>query len=187
MDPSELHLLHLADDVSECTKCSLSETRGQTVFSRGHPRAKLMLIGEAPGELEDKTGKPFVGPSGELLDKAILGMGLDRERDVYICNALKCRPPENRSPSTDEVEACWPYLKLQIKLVHPKVIVTLGKTATKAVGLPTGQHWRGQWSIGPFGILTMPTYHPAYLLREPEKKKIVGQDLHAVMRKLKEG
>jgi len=182
-------LAELAEQVAACTHCPLcSAGRKQTVFGGGDPDADLMFIGEGPGVEEDAQGKPFVGRSGQLLTKMIEAMGLSREQ-VYIANVVKCRPPGNRAPSPEEVDACWPYLQRQIEIIQPKVIVVLGNAATKAL-LDTGTgitklrgHWQDLW-----GIPVMPTFHPAYLLRQytVDNRKRVWSDLQAVMEKLGE-
>lgn len=160
----------IADTVKGCTKCVLSETRTNTVFSRGNPLSELCFIGEGPGADEDREGLPFVGKAGELLDKMIGAMGYARD-DVYICNIVKCRPPGNRNPEPAEVTACAPYLTEQIGLVRPKVIVTLGNVPLKALfGTEGITKLRGTWRLYRGEIPTMPTYHPAYVLRNPTEK-----------------
>lgn len=175
-----------ANEVKGCTRCVLCETRTNTVFGEGDVDARLMFIGEGPGENEDLSGRPFVGKAGELLSKQIAAMGLAREQ-VYIANVVKCRPPNNRTPLPDEVVACTPYLERQIELVRPEVIVTLGLPATQYL-LNTKQamgKMRGQWHTWK-GIGVMPTYHPAYLLRNPtrEVRGMVWDDLQQVMDRL---
>ncbi len=172
--------------VRACTKCRLCETRTQTVFGEGDIDAKLLFIGEGPGENEDLSGRPFVGRAGQLLGKMIAAMGLQREQ-VYIANIVKCRPPNNRAPMPDETAACTPYLMDQIETVRPEVIVTLGLPATRfilqsdqAMGKMRGQFhdWRG--------IQVMPTYHPSYVLRSytPQTRAAVWSDLQQVMKVL---
>jgi DNA polymerase len=190
----EVRLPLLAKKVASCTQCGLAETRTQTVFARGNVHAKLMFLGEAPGADEDAQGLPFVGRAGQLLDKMIRAMGLDPERDVYICNIIKCRPPGNRRPTPEEVAACMPYLEEQLAETDPKVIVALGNTAVAGLlgtSLGTGvgiTKLRGQWKLYKGKVLVMPTYHPSYLLRPSEHlataKKEAWQDLQAVMREL---
>ncbi|MFN4241915.1 MAG: uracil-DNA glycosylase [Tepidisphaerales bacterium] len=180
-----LHQLDVSA-VRVCTKCQLFRSRTQTVFGEGDVDAALMFVGEAPGENEDLQGRPFVGRAGELLDKQIAAMGLRREQ-VYIANVLKCRPPGNRAPAPEETVACTPYLKLQIDVVRPRVIVTLGLPATQYLlrtKAPMGR-LRGQWHSYR-GIDVMPTYHPAYVLRNytPETRRMVWSDLQKVMDKL---
>jgi uracil-DNA glycosylase len=169
--------------VKTCKRCRLCEARHNTVFGEGDANARIMFIGEGPGETEDNTGRPFVGRAGELLDKMIAGMGLER-RQVYIANIVKCRPPGNRVPAPDEVAACTPYLLRQIQIIRPRVIVTLGLPAAKYM-LQTNNtmgRLRGQWHDWR-GIKLMPTYHPAYLLRSytPENRAAVWSDLKKVM------
>jgi len=166
-----------------CRKCRLSETRTQTVFGEGDVDAPIFFIGEGPGETEDKTGRPFVGRAGHLLDQMIVAMGLKREQ-VYIANIVKCRPPGNRAPAPDEVETCTPYLVRQIEIVRPRVIVTLGLPAAKYMlnSNSTMGRLRGQWHEWR-GIKLMPTFHPAYLLRSytVENRQAVWSDLQKVM------
>ena len=176
------------DDVrarmGECTLCKLHKGRHTIVFGVGNPEARLMFVGEAPGEDEDVKGEPFVGKAGQLLTKMIEAMGLRRE-DVYICNTVKCRPPNNRNPEPDELAACEPFLKGQLASVKPEVIVTLGKFAAQALlreQTPITR-LRGQWREYE-GIPVMPTFHPAYLLRSPQEKTKVWEDLQSVMKKL---
>jgi DNA polymerase len=174
------------NEVRCCTRCRLHETRTQTVFGEGAPDAKIFFIGEGPGENEDRTGRPFVGRAGQLLDKQINAMGLKR-RDVYIANIVKCRPPGNREPAPDEVATCAPYLERQLEIIRPKVIVTLGRPATQHM-LQTKQSMsrlRGQWHEWR-GIRLMPTFHPAYLLRSytRENREMVWNDLKEVMREV---
>ena len=173
-------LSRLAEEVARCRACTLYRTRTHPVFSDGSPDAQLVFVGEAPGRDEDLQGKPFVGAAGQLLTKMIQAMGLRRE-DVYICNVLKDRPPNNRVPLPEEVEACRPFLERQIDLIAPKVICTLGAVATKAL---LGPHIaitqvRGQRHEYR-GIPLIPTFHPAYLLRNPPAKKYAWIDLKIV-------
>ncbi|MFO7956396.1 MAG: uracil-DNA glycosylase [Candidatus Brocadiia bacterium] len=173
--------------VMRCTRCRLHETRTQGVFARGDPHADLMIIGEAPGADEDAQGEPFVGRAGKLLDLMLKAMGLQRD-EVYITNILKSRPPNNRDPRVDEVEACWPYLERQIELVQPEIICTLGRPASNTL-LDTNRSMgdlRGTWHSFR-GIPLMPTYHPAYLLRSPSQKRKTWQDLKKIMIALKQG
>ncbi|MCL4806631.1 MAG: uracil-DNA glycosylase [Thermoanaerobaculia bacterium] len=171
--------------VASCQLCGLCRTRTQTVFSDGGGRSRLMFVGEAPGADEDASGVPFVGRAGQLLTKMIeAGMGLSR-RDVYIANVLKCRPPGNRNPEPDEIASCRPYLDAQIDLVKPAVLVALGKFAAQFL-LDTEEpisRLRGRWGSRN-GIPVMPTYHPSFLLRQPEKKKEAWADLQQVLQKL---
>lgn len=173
----------LASEAASCTRCRLHEGRKKSVFSRGSFETELVFIGEGPGYNEDQQGEPFVGAAGQLLDKMIVAMGLTRD-GVYICNVVKCRPPENRTPLPDEAGACSTYLTQQLDLVQPKVIVALGRCAAENMGVAeAGRSWRGQWGAYR-GIPVMPTYHPAYLLRSPEMKKSVWEDLQLVMQRL---
>jgi DNA polymerase len=180
----------LAAEVASCVKCGLSATRTQTVFARGNPEAALCFVGEAPGEEEDATGLPFVGRAGKLLDRMIAAMGMAPDRDVYVCNIIKCRPPGNRRPEPDEIASCIPYLHEQLALVHPRVIVALGNTAVAAL-LDTKlgiTKLRGRWKLYRGQTLVMPTYHPSYLLRpgpqQVEAKRQAWQDLQLVMKEL---
>ncbi len=180
----------LAEVVASCTKCGLSTERKNVVFARGNPEAKLCFVGEAPGADEDEQGVPFVGRAGQLLDKMIAAMGLDPAKDVYICNIIKCRPPGNRRPEPEEIEACIPYLHEQIENVKPEVIVALGNTAVAALlGSKLGiTKMRGSWKLYKGRIPLMPTYHPSYLLRpspqQAEAKKQAWEDLQAVMKQM---
>lgn len=171
----------LKEQALSCTKCSLSKTRTHVVFGKGNVNAELMFVGEAPGFDEDVQGEPFVGLAGQLLTKIIQAMGYSRN-EVYIANVLKCRPPNNRSPQQDEIESCRPYLDAQIRKIQPKVIVALGAFAAQTL-LKTDKKISGL--RGFFhdlnGIQLMPTYHPAYLLRNPAEKKSVWEDMKIVM------
>ena len=170
--------------VSGCTKCRLHEGRTQTVFSRGNPNAPLAFVGEGPGRDEDLQGKPFVGAAGQLLDKIIAAMGLT-ENDVYICNVVKCRPPNNRVPAPDEMAACTPYLVEQLGLVRPQYIVALGKTAASFLleSTETMAQLRGTWRTWQ-GIPLLATWHPAYLLRMPAAKKDTWDDMKLVLQRM---
>ncbi len=183
----EAELRELEEEVRACRRCRLYQERKQTVFARGDPRAALMFIGEAPGREEDLQGLAFVGPAGKLLDKMIFAMGLKRD-EVYIINIIKCRPPNNREPRADEVEACFPYLERQIDLVRPQVICTLGRPAANAL-LGTSRSMgdlRGKWHSYR-GVPLLPTYHSAYLLRSPGQKKKAWEDLKKVIAALTDG
>jgi DNA polymerase len=180
----------LTDHCRQCHRCELGSHRTQVVIERGNPQASLMIVGEGPGQQEDEQGLPFVGKSGQLLDKILASVQLDCHRDVYICNVVKCRPPNNRVPSTTEMNACKPYLLEQIRLVDPKVILLAGATAVKGViGDKRGiTKIRGQWMQWE-GRLCMPIFHPAYLLRHPSREKgkpkwLMWQDIQAVREKL---
>jgi uracil-DNA glycosylase family 4 len=175
----------LADEVRGCTKCVLHEERTQTVFARGNGSSGLCFVGEGPGADEDIQGFPFVGAAGQLLDKMIAAMGIERD-DVYVCNIVKCRPPKNRTPEPEEMSSCMPYLLEQLSLVEPQVIVALGKTAVQGLfGTAEGiTRIRGRWRLFQGRIAVMPTFHPAYLLRNPAAKREVWQDLQLVLKHL---
>jgi DNA polymerase len=183
--PSKLERLSsLAHDVERCRRCPLYRTRTHAVVSDGSPEARLMFIGEAPGRDEDLQGKPFVGAAGQLLTKMIQAMGLTRE-EVYICNVLKDRPPGNRPPEPDEVEACLPFLREQIAIIQPAVICVLGAVAAKALLGPHVAITKIRGSVSEYGgIPLVPTFHPAYLLRNPDAKKFAWADLKKVKRLL---
>jgi DNA polymerase len=171
--------------IGDCRLCRLAGGRTQIVFGVGNPRARLMFVGEGPGRDEDLKGEPFVGRAGMLLTDIIeKGMRLARS-DVYICNVVKCRPPDNRNPEPDEVEACSPFLRQQIALVKPEVIVALGKFAAQTLlaSKTPITRLRGNWHVYE-GVPLMPTLHPAYLLRNPGDKKLVWQDIKQVMTRL---
>ena len=186
IDASTLDWPALRAAVAGCRACSLCETRRQTVFGIGHPRAHCMIVGEAPGELEDACGEPFVGESGQLLDRMLRALGLSRDtaepadpaRQVYIANTLKCRPPRNRNPSAGELAACQPFLERQVALVQPRVILAMGRFAVQSllgsdepIGRLRGRlhHWRG--------VPLVVTYHPDYLLRHLADKARAWDDL----------
>jgi uracil-DNA glycosylase len=173
----------LREFIGACTRCKLAPGRTKLVFGVGNPNAELMFVGEAPGADEDLQGEPFVGRAGQLLTDIIeRGMGMSRN-DVYICNVIKCRPPGNRNPEPDEVSTCEPFLFRQIDLVRPKVIVGLGTFAVQAllkVKTPISK-LRGNWHEMR-GIKMMPTFHPAYLLRNPADKRLVWADIQEVMK-----
>jgi uracil-DNA glycosylase family 4 len=174
-------LLRIRDDMGECTRCKLHPTRNKIVFGDGNPKADLVFVGEGPGHDEDVQGLPFVGRAGKLLTQMIEAMGL-RRQDVYICNVVKCRPPENRLPERDEINTCSPFLMRQLDVIAPKVIVCLGACAAQTL-LETNRgisHFRGQW-MEFRGRRLMATYHPAYLLRNPNAKGEVWKDLQKVM------
>jgi len=174
-------LLKVRSDLGECTRCKLHSTRNKIVFGDGNPKADLVFVGEGPGHDEDLQGLPFVGRAGKLLTQMIEAMGLQR-RDVYICNVVKCRPPENRLPDRDEISTCSPFLLRQIDVIAPKVIVCLGACAAQTL-LATNRgisHFRGQW-LEFRGRRLLATYHPAYLLRNPAAKSEVWKDLQKVM------
>ena len=185
----------LAHDCEACRCCSLAAGRQTVVVSRGNPRARLMLIGEGPGAQEDEQGLPFVGRSGQLLDRLLESVGLDSNSDAYVCNIVKCRPPENRRPTAQEMAACRPWLERQIQLMDPAVILLVGATAVEGLlGIKGGiTKLRGQWRRGEGGSLEgrwlMPIFHPSYLLRngsrEPESPRwLTWHDLQEVQRRL---
>ncbi len=170
----ELEIIH--NKCSVCEKCSLCKSRHHVVFSDGIPNPKLMLIGEAPGYNEDMQGKPFVGKAGQLLDKIFASVGLARKEHVYICNTVKCRPPENRNPLPEEKESCWEYLKGQIDIIQPKIILLCGNVAVQSILGNVGgiTKIRGKWFEGGkivHGAKLMPIYHPSYLLRNDSREK----------------
>ena len=175
----------LTEAVFACEKCRLCQTRTNVVLGEGDLHAPLMFIGEGPGQQEDETGRPFVGKAGQLLDEMLSLVGLSREKNVYICNIVKCRPPQNRVPEADERAACMDYLRQQVALVRPKVIVCLGSTPTRAL---LGEQMRitrdrGVWQLKK-GVWFMPTYHPAALLRDADKKRPAWADFQAIRDKL---
>jgi uracil-DNA glycosylase family 4 len=175
----------VCEELGDCTRCKLHKGRTNIVFGEGNPQAVLVFVGEGPGREEDQQGRPFVGAAGRLLtDIIVKGMKLLRE-DVYICNIVKCRPPNNRNPEPDEIEACEPFLIKQLEAIKPKVIVALGNVAVKTL-LKTSEgitSLRGAWKTYQ-GIPVMPTFHPAYLLRNPKDKALVWEDIKKVMAKL---
>lgn len=194
----EQALKQLTAECGACRSCGLAEGRQRVVVSRGNPRAPLLLIGEAPGAQEDAQGVPFVGRAGQLLDRMLESVGLDTERDTYICNVIKCRPPDNRRPTPVEIAACRPFLLRQIALVDPRLILLVGATALEGVlGIKGGiTRLRGQWRRGEAeglqGRLLMPIFHPSYLLRNASRevgspKWLTWQDLREVRRLLDGG
>jgi DNA polymerase len=172
--------------IGDCRRCKLCSGRTHLVFGVGNPKARLMFIGEGPGRDEDLQGEPFVGRAGQLLTDIITkGMGLKRQ-DVYIANVVKCRPPDNRNPEPDEVLSCEPFLKKQIELIRPEIIVALGKFAVQTLlqsKVPITR-LRGNWHTY-HGIKLMPTFHPAYLLRNPADKKLVWEDIKKVIKAMR--
>lgn len=172
----------LYEQMTDCAKCRLCETRTNVVPGEGNPNAVIMFIGEGPGRDEDLSGRPFVGAAGRLLDKMLGAIGLSRE-EVYIANVVKCRPPNNRTPEESEAAACMPYLRGQFALIRPKIIVCLGATAAKYIYDPDIRitRDRGVWKNSK-GVWILPTYHPAALLRDESKKRAAWED----MKKLKE-
>lgn len=182
----------LAEHCHQCHRCGLGATRTNAVVGRGNRKASVVIVGEGPGQHEDEQGLPFVGRSGELLEKILASVKLSTEEDVYICNTVNCRPPDNRTPTPDEIAACKPYLLEQIRLIDPQIILMTGATAVKALtgdkrGITkirgTWMQWEGRWC--------MPIFHPAYLLRNPSKepgkpKWLMWQDIQSVRQKLDE-
>ncbi len=178
-------LVELRDEIGDCQRCRLCEKRNTIVFGVGNPDAEIMFIGEGPGYEEDKQGEPFVGRAGQLLTQIITkGMQMQRS-DVYIANVVKCRPPENRNPEPDEIAACEPFLAKQLEIIRPKVIIALGKFAAQTLLKETTPitRLRGKWQSY-HGIKLMPTLHPAYLLRNPKDKRLVWEDIKAVLREI---
>ncbi|MBX3181223.1 MAG: uracil-DNA glycosylase [Polyangiaceae bacterium] len=173
----------LEASIRDCARCPLHEQRKQTVFARGTGSSGICFVGEGPGAEEDRLGAPFVGPAGQLLDRMIASMGLMRD-EVYVCNIVKCRPPRNRKPTPEEMRACTPYLTEQLDLIAPRVIVALGATAMEGLfGHSLGiTRIRGRWRVYKERIHVMPTFHPAYLLRNPRAKRDVWEDLKMVMK-----
>ncbi len=171
---------------ASCTKCGLGSTRTRIVIERGSRDAPLMLIGEGPGRQEDEQGKPFVGQAGQLLDLLLEGL-MFTEKDYYICNVVKCRPPDNRVPTDEEAEKCLPYLRNQVALIKPKIMVCMGATAMKYVIDREARitRIRGQW-IEKKGYWLMPTFHPAALLRDESKKALMFEDMKKVRIKFNE-
>ena len=180
-DP-EAELADLRVEIGDCRRCRLSEKRTQVVFGTGSPRARLMFVGEGPGYEEDRQGLPFVGRAGQLLNRILQAMGMSRE-EVYIANIVKCRPPENRTPLPDECDTCSPFLFRQIAILRPRVICALGSVAVQTL-LKTSSsisRLRGEFRCLEDGTPVMPTFHPAYLLRNPEKKKEVWEDMKKIL------
>ena len=172
-----------------CEKCALCKTRTNVVFSSGIPNHKMVLVGEAPGYWEDQKGEPFVGKAGQLLDKIFECVGLSRKKDVYICNTIKCRPPENRDPLPDEKTACKEYLDAQLEILKPKIILICGRVALNTFLPDKGgiTKVRGQWFDGPFDSKMMPIFHPSYLLRNDSREKgspkwLMWQDIKEIKR-----
>jgi|TARA_B100001079_G_scaffold127252_1_gene109096 DNA polymerase len=175
-DNSGLTLSEFEESISDCMNCDLWKDRTNFVFGVGNPQAKLVLVGEAPGKEEDLKGEPFVGRAGKLLDKILAAIDLTRD-EVYICNILKSRPPENRTPHQDEIDACLPYLETQLKIINPKLIVALGATAAQTllnVKTPLGKMRSQIWKWNDFNLIA--TYHPAALLRNSNWKRPTWED-----------
>jgi len=177
----------LKQEVLSCKKCELHNTRHNVIFGEGNPGAKILIIGEAPGHDEDMIGRPFVGKSGQLLDKILAACGFTREQHVYISNIVKCRPPGNRVPTDQEAKTCIPYLMKQIELIDPLILLPLGASALRVF---FGKEYRitqvhGNW-LNWYNKLVMPVYHPAALLRNPNLKRDTWEDYKKVVRKYRE-
>jgi DNA polymerase len=169
-------------DLGDCQRCKLAGGRKWIVFGEGDPRAKLVFVGEGPGFEEDRQGRPFVGAAGQLLTRIIEAIKLKRSQ-VYICNIIKCRPPDNRNPGPDEIDSCFPFLKRQIDAIRPEFICALGTVAAQTLLKTTTPISRLRGRFHDYdGIRLMPTYHPAYLLRHPDKKRDVWEDMKMLMR-----
>ena len=170
-----------------CEKCGLCRTRTNVVFGMGNPKAEVLFIGEAPGQTEDETGLPFVGRSGKLLEQYLKAVHLDREKNIFITNIVKCRPPENRDPQPDEWDACMPYLREQFKLMRPKIVVCLGRIAAQRLIRPdiSVMKEHGHWEVKN-GVWFMATLHPAALLRSPGQKPAAFEDFVALREKIHE-
>ena len=184
IDKNEL-LNKIREDLGDCQRCPLFKTRTNLVFGAGNPDTTLMFVGEAPGRDEDREGIPFIGRAGQLLTKIIQAINMTREQ-VYITNILKCRPPNNRNPETEEIEKCYPFLQQQIKVIQPQIICALGAFAAQTLlqtKTPIGR-LRGRGHPFNKHSLVIPTYHPAFLLRNPNKKRDVWEDMQLVMKLL---
>lgn len=177
----------LSKEVAECTKCCLHKSRSRTVLGEGNPAARIMFVGEAPGADEDRLGRPFVGKAGQLLDKALNALDFYRQKNFYICNICKCRPENNRTPEDDEAEACLPYLRRQVAIVKPKIIVCMGATAARHIIDKQARitNIRGTWYERK-GYHILATFHPAALLRDESKKRLFWEDLKKVKAKYDE-
>jgi DNA polymerase len=179
-----LTLSEVREELGECTRCKLHRHRTQIVFGVGNPNARLVFVGEAPGADEDAQGEPFVGRAGQLLTKIIQAMGMQRE-DVYICNIIKCRPPGNRTPESEEILACQPFLLKQLQGIGPQFICALGGPATQTLLRTKEPISRLRGKFYDFhGIPLLPTYHPAFLLRNPHEKKTVWEDMKLLLREM---
>ncbi len=177
----------LRNEIMSCTKCSLSQTRNNVIFGEGSTSAGIFIIGEAPGRDEDIQGRPFVGKSGQLLDKILAACGFTRSKHVFISNIVKCRPPDNRIPSPQEAATCMPWLLKQIELINPGILILLGATALKYMAgneLKISRE-RGEWLLLD-GRLAMPVYHPAALLRDPSLKRDTWEDFKKIVSKYRE-
>jgi DNA polymerase len=179
-----LTLTEVREELGECTRCKLHRHRTQIVFGVGNPKAGLVFVGEAPGADEDAQGEPFVGRAGQLLTKIIQAMGMQRE-DVYICNIIKCRPPNNRTPESEEILACQPFLVKQLQAIRPRFICALGGPAAQTLLRTKEPISRLRGKFYDFhGIPLLPTYHPAFLLRNPYEKKTVWEDMKLLLREM---
>ncbi len=179
-----LTLVEVREELGECTRCKLHRHRTQIVFGVGNPKAGLVFVGEAPGADEDAQGEPFVGRAGQLLTKIIQAMGMQRE-DVYICNIIKCRPPNNRTPETEEILACQPFLVKQLQAIRPRFICALGGPAAQTLLRTKEPISRLRGKFYDFhGTPLLPTYHPAFLLRNPYEKKTVWEDMKLLLREM---
>ena len=175
-------LAEIRSDLGDCQRCKLAAARTSIVFGSGHAAAKLVFVGEGPGFEEDQKGEPFVGAAGQLLTRIIAAINLSRKQ-VYICNIIKCRPPRNRNPETDEIEACLPFLERQIAAIQPDIICALGKFAAQTLlnsDVPISRLRGRLYEYN--GIKLLPTYHPAYLLRNPDRKREVWEDMKMLMK-----
>jgi len=177
----------LKNEVLHCTKCDLAITRSHVIFGEGNPNAGILIIGEAPGRDEDLQGRPFVGKSGQLLDKILAACGFTRDEHVFISNIVKCRPPDNRVPTPQEAATCMPWLLKQIELINPKIIILLGATALKCMAGPDYRitRERGNW-LNLQNRPAMPVYHPAALLRDPSLKRDTWEDFKKIVFKYRE-
>ncbi len=179
--PKKDSLEQIRAELGDCRRCPLCRERTHIVFGEGDPAARLVFVGEGPGLEEDRSGRPFVGAAGELLDRMIQAMKLSRAQ-VYICNIVKCRPPGNRNPETEEIAACRPFLERQLKVLRPEVICALGKVAAHCLLDSAAPISRLRGRFHDYrGIKVMPTFHPAYLLRNPEDKRAVWEDMKKIM------
>jgi uracil-DNA glycosylase family 4 len=174
-------------EILNCERCGLAQTRNHVIFGEGNPQAPILIIGEAPGRDEDMKGRPFVGRSGQLLDKILHACGFNRYQHVFITNIIKCRPPGNRVPSLEEIQICKPYLLQQINLIDPKILILLGATALKSVIGPDMRitKLRGTW-INYENRLAMPVYHPSALLRNPALKRDTWEDFKKIVLKYRQ-
>lgn len=177
----------LERDCLQCRKCDLCETRTNIVFGKGNPEADILFVGEGPGRYEDLQGEPFVGPSGKLFDRMLMAIGLDREENIYIANIVKCRPPKNRDPRPEEQYICIEWLREQVRLINPKIIVCLGRIAAQRIISPEFRVTKGHGRfIERNGYYLMGTYHPAALLRNPENKPAGFEDFINLKEKIRE-